>query len=536
MSAIKKPEIDNAKSMRKLAVVLAVMGLLLVIAHSVFLREQQNESVENWSIVFDTTHYVARADTVVSIQPPYESENIRLIGRRVNHIGLKIATPPKNELVRRAIRFRAKQPGTYQTEIEFTLQYSRDPAFHKASIEKLGEQRRELFLADIRTVQYGDQFEAKTSKLSASVNGMQEAIDEISQYVQGLKRSHTDSLRSLSEIIRSGTANNKERVLLMVALSRRVGVPARVITGVELKEDPSAELDYWVEVFNNEHWESYPPDFAHQGDQSGQIVVLDKSGNGVIATSKAGAPLEAGDYTYENNIAIERLPVTTGSPDITQNRWYQIFIFDRLPVGARDELSLLMLLPLGALLCSLIRQFVGVHSYGVFTPTILALAMTYAEVETTTLIIIVTMVLVYFGRPAFHHELSRTPRLSIIFTLVAIGMVFGVSMLDYFSLATEGHLVLLPIVIITSLIDRFFSTFEKLGNRTAFVRLAWTAILTISVMPLLSLSWLGAWILRYPEIHLFTLSLLIFVAYYPFGKHKIPQWLGFLSEKRKKSI
>jgi len=264
------------------------------------------------------------------------------------------------------------------------------------------------------------------------------------------------------------------------------------------------------------------------------FIALDKYGDGIVSASIKGIAADEKDYAFTNDIMLERMPITTRSQNISQSKWYQVFMLDRLPADTREQLSLLMLLPLGALLCSFIRQFAGLHSYGVFTPTILALAMTYAEKETTALILIITLALVYFGRPTFHHEVSRTERLSIIFTLVATSMVIGVSILDYFSLAADGHLILLPIVIITSLIDRFFSTVEKLGYHTAFVRLVWTIILTLAVLPILQLSSLGEWILRYPEFHLITLSLLILISYYPFAKFKLPAWLGFLIEPEKK--
>jgi len=171
----------------------------------------------------------------------------------------------------------------------------------------------------------------------------------------------------------------------------------------------------------------------------------------------------------------------------------------------------------------------------VFTPTILALAVTYAEIETTALILIITMLLVYFGRPTFDHKMLRTPRLSIVFTLVATSMVIGVSILDYFSLASDGHLILLPIVIITSLMDSFYATVEKLGNHIAFIRLFWTILLTLMVIPVLQLDWLGEFILRYPEFHLITLSILIMISINSTAKLKLPSWLGLLREPVRKN-
>jgi len=537
MNTSKSSDSDNVHKMRKIAIFLFITGLVLLFAHYLFLQNKQVHSDESWLITLDMTHSVKQAGTVISIQPPYDSKNLRLIGRNVRHTGLHIAPPIRNAISKRAIRLRANQPGFYQTEIEYSLQFSQSPHFYEALPEKLNTQRRQFFLADNEWLQLNNPItEAALADMGIYDIGHEMIIERILQFVIELPNYKPSSFRNVSSILASRSANQRERASLMVALCRKAGIPSRIITGFELKDNLSPNPEYWVEVYTNDRWRSYHPGLGYRDSLPANFVAFDKHGDGVVSGSIKGSTLIANDYVFATEIEIERLPVTVYGANITRNEWYSIFMLDRLSSDTREQLSLLLLLPLGVLLCTLIRQLGGFHSYGVFTPTILALAMTYAEVETTALIMIITLTLVYFGRPAFHHEVSRTPRLSIIFTLVATSMVIGVSILDYFGLATDGHLILLPIVIITSLIDRFFSTLEKLGQHTAFIRLVWTIILTLAVLPILQLSWLGEWILRYPESHLLTLSLLIFISYYPFGKHKLPRWLSLLTEPNKKVI
>jgi len=529
-------ENSNRGMTRKIAINLSIAGFVLMLAHYVFLHYHREYNDENWKIIVDTTHFVEQADTIISIQPPYESKNIRLIGRSISHAGLKSIPPKRDSIFKRAMHFRAKQAGTYQTEIEYSLQFSHTPHLHTAGAGAPAKKHREYFLSDDEWLQLDNPaLEAKIADIISDESDKEKIIESIFHYILKFGRHIDTSRRSVASILVTHSANHWERALLMVAMSRKAGVPARLVTGLELKEDPLSNQIFWVEVFLGDRWISYHPGYGYRDELPAGYVALDKTGNGIISGHAAAASASAG-YTFTNEITIERLPVSISGADMAERRWYQVFMMGRLPSDAREELSLLMLLPLGALLCSLIRQPFGIHSYGVFTPTILALAMTYAEAVTTSLIIVVTLVLVYFGRPTFHHELSRTPRLSIIFTLVATSMVVGVSILDYFSLASDGHLVLLPIVIITSLIDRFYSAIEKFGHHTAIVRLVWTVILTLAVLPILQLEQLGGWIFLYPESHLFTLSLLILVSYYPFGKHKLPQVFNFLKEHDKKNV
>ena len=530
-------ENENKRKMRRFAMTLFIAGLVLIFVHYMFLRGQQVHSDENWLITLNTIHSVKQANTVISIQPPYESKNLRLVGRSVNHAGLHVVPPMRNTISKRAIRLRANKAGTYQTEMEYSLQFSHIPHFYEVIPEVLTTKRRQFFLADNEWLQLGSPLlETQLVALGLNKIGQAPLVEHIFKFVNQLANYKPSAFRQVPSILASHSANHRERALLMVSLCRKAGIPARVIMGIELKDDPSTSLHHWVEIYINDHWETYHPGLGYRNSLPINFVAIDKFGDGIVSAYIKGEILNAEDYTYVNEIMVERQPVTIRSPDNARSEWYQILMLDRLPSDTREQLSLLMLLPIGVLLCALIRQVVGIHSYGVFTPTILALAMTYAEKETTALILAITLALVYFGRPTFHYEMSRTPRLSIIFTLVASSMVIGVSILNYFSLAADGHLILLPIVIITSLIDRFFSTVEKLGNHTAFIRLLWTIILTLVVLPVLQLSWLGGWVLRYPESHLITLSLLIMISYYPFGKHKLPTWFGLLIEPEIKPV
>jgi len=521
----------NKTNMRKVAGFLFVAGILLVSIHYIFLQNQQVHSDENWLVSIDVNHKIIQPETTISIQPPYESENIRLVGRNISHPGFRVAPSLRKGVTNRGIRLRAHNPGEYQIGIEFSLQLSQTPHFRSATKKVISRKDRQFFLSDNEWLQLDNpKIEAKLIDIGLNTLEQEKLPEVIFQFVRKLSKRNSSVLRRVPDIVNSHSATHREKALLMVALCRKAGVPARVITGLELNDDPSASSVYWVEVYVNDQWLSYHPGHGFSQSLPINYLALDKYGDGIVSASTTKEKITTKEYDLNYDIMIERVPATTASPDNTRHEWYQVFMLDRLSADTREQLSLLMLLPIGALLCGLIRQFAGLHSYGVFTPTILALAFTYANIETTALILLITMALVYFGRPSFHQEMSRTPRLSIIFTLVATGMVMGVSILDYFSLAADGHIILLPIVIITSLIDRFFSTIELHGYHTAFIRLVWTIILTLIVLPVLQLKWLGAWLLRYPEAHLITLSLLIMISYYPFGKHKLPLWLKILTE------
>jgi hypothetical protein len=118
------------------------------------------------------------------------------------------------------------------------------------------------------------------------------------------------------------------------------------------------------------------------------------------------------------------------------------------------------------------------------------------------------------GRSLFPESITRTPRLSIIFTLVAIVLVFSVSVMEEFELNKSGKIILLPVVILTTLVDNLYRTIEERGIDIAMRRLLWTIFIMLICLPVVQFETLGHLILKYPEIHFMTLALFLVISIY----------------------
>jgi hypothetical protein len=120
----------------------------------------------------------------------------------------------------------------------------------------------------------------------------------------------------------------------------------------------------------------------------------------------------------------------------------------------------------------------------------------------------------FLGRAVLPKKLSRIPRLSLVFTFVAMSMVLSVSLMAYFDIGTAGTVILLPIVILTALVDRFYSYMDKAGTHAALIRMGTTAIIAALCLPVLGFEALGHLMLSYPEGHFITVALILaFSAY-----------------------
>lgn len=462
----------------------------------------------HWQITMTGEYTAASDQSVISLATPIESPRRRLISRKFQHPGLKVQAV-KMGGASRWTTFSSRGAGQFLVIASFEVQTSETERFFTPpAILMLSDRERESYLA-LEPGHEDIDLDSIAEQLGLSKLDKEQAIIQIVNYLFKLKTAEgTNSSMNLAHALETKSLTERDKAELLVALARWLHIPSRLVSGLELKDDPDAQPTYWVDVYLDNKWRAYHPAHGYLPPLPANYLSLDKSGQGLFMAEQ--------EDMFNLLIEIEQLPYSSTAyiASAQQKHWYDIFHFERLSVEARDQLMYLMLLPLGALITACIRHFVGIHSYGVFTPTMLALAMIYTDRITTLAILLITIVAVYIGRPAFHSSVSRTPRLSIIFTFVAVSMLVGVSLLDYFSLGKNQHLILLPIVIITSLIDRFFAVAEENGTKIALVRLAWTALISLLIVPVLQYEWLGYHLLTAPELHLYTVAFLLLLSEY----------------------
>ena len=130
--------------------------------------------------------------------------------------------------------------------------------------------------------------------------------------------------------------------------------------------------------------------------------------------------------------------------------------------------------------------------------------------------LLLAVIVLGFSSRAFLERLKLllVPRLGIILTLVVLCMVFSISVLDYFGRTPGAQTVLLPMVIMTMLVERFYVTTEEDNLYFAVQLLIGTLTLAFVVYSLLGWKTVGRTLLFYPELHLFTVAALILVGRY----------------------
>ncbi|HKJ21578.1 MAG TPA: 7TM domain-containing protein, partial [Gammaproteobacteria bacterium] len=466
----------------------------------------------------------------LALAPPLDSARVRLSRQNLTLNGLRFRLSRDRAHTERRIITVARRAGIVGLEADFTVHFF--PAAKQREKTKLSAAERQLYLSRQEGIDPDSAPVARAATQISAAGPASEGLPaQIFQYIRAhVAFSKTAADGSGGDALKRGRGGDLAQARAMAALCRALQVPARVVTGFILEARSVTRPQHWVQVYLDARWVGFDPARGHaDGLPPGYVAFSHDS----ALLSLNGAHLRSAAY----DLSQQAVPVNLAG--VTRESPVAIMDMSRLPLLTRATLATLMLLPLGALLNAFVRSIVGVRTYGTFTPALLALAAVYVAWITALTVFAVVAVFAFFGRfmlPGL--KLSRAPRLTIVLTMVALSMSLAVSIMAYFDLLTDPHVVLLPIVILTALVDRIYTVVDEDGLRAAAIRLAWTALVALGCFFILTQEALGELLVHYPELHLTTIALIIVLSRYNGPKLSgIPglKWLAGRAPKTKEA-
>jgi len=310
-------------------------------------------------------------------------------------------------------------------------------------------------------------------------------------------------------VLRLGEGSQEGRERLLATLLRAADIPSRIVRGLELDEGDTRER-MWCEAWVGDRW--WPLSVANRffGSLPRNFLAMGRGDEPVVDAARVKS-LEVG---YES--ILERLsPREVATLMTPPGGVLSLFSLHRLPAGTQSALRVLLLMPLGALLLAVLRNVVGVPSFGTFMPMLLALAMRGTGLSMGLLLIGVVLAIGVAGRLVLGRlRLLLVPRLSILLSLVVLTVAaMGLVGLEY-DQRNFYQGILFPIVILTMLSERFAITQGEEGLQKALQRAAWSVGIAIAVYPVFRSEALELIFLSYPELVLVVIGLLVWLGAY----------------------
>ena len=489
-------------------------------------RESSRQSLEesHWQVVYDIKFRAEGEETSLRYAIPFQSEWVSIIGQEwgepsgLNFRNVTLIPSRTHERV-----LSTDFQGEYTVVPKFQLQFNPRATERLDKLEPLNADGRARYLREEPTL--GTRLEG-VRKLLQQAGEESETEAERIQWIYNfcsaqLRTAEEGADNSVLSSLANGAATPIGRVRTMVSLCRASGIPARVVAGFELRCTDRLEPHHWLEVYRENRWWPFDPLYGYTWSMPQYFVPVRRGGEQIVRLSSIALD-RSGDVKVK--YSLER--IAQGVDAVSSQRPGPTDMLDltRLPVEMQKVLSLLLLLPFGALITAFCRNVVGIMTFGTFAPALFALSFIYSNWGTGLVILLVVITAGLTGRVMLERlRLLMVPRLSIILTISILCVVLCVSALDYLRLTPSADAVLLPLVILTILIERFTVTTEEDSLGVALRLVGGTLLVAAVCYFILRWDYVGRTILIYPEAHFLTISAFIAIGRYT-GYRLVELW------------
>ncbi|MEJ2719425.1 MAG: UUP1 family membrane protein, partial [Deltaproteobacteria bacterium] len=318
----------------------------------------------------------------------------------------------------------------------------------------------------------------------------------------------------------------KKRVSLAVRLLNQAGVPARMVRGIPVMESArdvqrAIPLIYWFEFYHDKQWTSFDPYRGRSpvpGDwlpwwRGPRDLVKMEGGNGLKVTFTVSSRVE------------EAITAAVQRGQISQPFLLKFSLFS-LPINTQAIYRILLLVPVGALILVLLRNVVGIKTFGTFMPVLIALS--FRETGLVKGIFLFTLLVALGLAIRFYLErlkLLAVPRLAAVL-IVVVGLMAMLSVLSrHLGSHTGISIALFPMVILTMTIERMSVVWEERGPAEAITS-GFGSILTATIaFIVMNIDYVGHMIFVFPELLFVLLGAAILLGRYT--GYRLTDWYRF---------
>ena len=306
---------------------------------------------------------------------------------------------------------------------------------------------------------------------------------------------------------RLGVASCNGKSRLFVALARLNGLPARLVGGLILENSRKKTSHQWVEVFINDQWISFDPTNGYFAKRPSHYLKLYEGDKALFRhTKNIGF-----DYLFNINEKIVSPALFPGLMNESSNYLALSQALGQLQLSS-NTLAIILLFPLCTFLITFLRNVIGIKTFGIFMPILIASICMYTGLLTGLIGFTIILTIAWLC----HHLLEKlrilkTARLAIVISIVSVLFI----LLLWHSAVEQklefGMLALMPVVIISFVSERIHQVTQE-ENWQELIKNSLGSILSISLCYLyLTSHLLHTSFILYPEFYLLVLAGLIMI-------------------------
>lgn len=288
-------------------------------------------------------------------------------------------------------------------------------------------------------------------------------------------------------------------------------IPSRIVHGILVAEEQrEAPLVNWLEVWTGEEWSYFDPDTGEQYRPDNFFAWW--RGDEPLVRVQGGRD-EQVVVSVRRNL-IDSIEVAERRAALRDSHIFEFSLFG-LPVRTQTVYSVLLLVPIGAFIMVLLRNIVGIKTFGTFTPVLIALA--FRETRLLSGVVLFTLVVALGLAVRFYLDKLRllmVPRqasvlIVVVLLLAAISIISG-----RLGIETGLSVALFPMVILTMVIERMSVVWEERGAAQAIVEGIGSLIVATVAYLVMSLDTVNYLTFAFPELMLIVLAATLLLGRY----------------------
>jgi 7 transmembrane helices usually fused to an inactive transglutaminase/Inactive transglutaminase fused to 7 transmembrane helices/Transglutaminase-like superfamily len=306
-----------------------------------------------------------------------------------------------------------------------------------------------------------------------------------------------------------------KKVEAAVRVLSQAGIPARVVQGIRLQEEKhdfskKTNLLHWLEVYDKNQWLSFDP-------LRGKTPVPDDwlpwwRGPQNLVNLEGGTKL---NVVLSVSPKIEEgITAAVLRGEISKPLLLKLSLFS-LPVNTQAVYRVMLLVPIGAFILVILRNIVGIKTFGTFMPVLIALS--FRETGLLWGIFLFAVIVATGLAIRFYMErlkLLLVPRLAAVLIVVVL-LLAAVSVLTN-SLGIHSGLsvALFPMVILTMTIERMSIVWEERGPGEALVSGFGSLMTAALVFLVMNVKFIEHLVFVFPELLLVLLAATLLLGRY----------------------
>jgi hypothetical protein len=178
-----------------------------------------------------------------------------------------------------------------------------------------------------------------------------------------------------------------------------------------------------------------------------------------------------------------------------------------LPIETQAVYHVILMVPVGVFLLVILRNVIGIRTFGTFMPVLIALAfretqLLWGVIFFSTLIALGLVIRLYLA----HLKLLVVPRLAAILIVVIYLMALFSILTHKFGLERGLSVALFPMVIMTMTIERMSIGWEELGALETLKQGAWSMVAAMLAYLVMTIKHIEHLLFVFPELLLILLA------------------------------